>query len=184
MKAAFSQDVIKYHNNSEPVQLDHDNIVVLRLNQHVPASRQALVDVKILIAKKLAKKQAEAEARQMGEMLLAYRQYPERHQQELTATSNLSWKSVGNASRDAADVPAGVNELAFSLPAIGSRSGRTLVGGDYVVVELKQVHPGDISLLDPEQIASITQQIEANYGMMDYDLYVHHIMDKAKIVRH
>ena len=184
LKAAFSQDVIKYHNNSEPVQLDHDNIVVLRLNQHVPASRQALVDVKILIAKKLAKKQAEAEARQMGEMLLAYRQYPERHQQELAATSNLSWKSVGNASRDAADVPAGVNELAFSLPAIGSRSGRTLVGGDYVVVELKQVHPGDISLLDPEQIASITQQIEANYGMMDYDLYVHHIMDKAKITRH
>ena len=184
LKAAFSPDVLKYHNNSEPVQLDHDNIVILRLNQHLPASKQALVDVKLLIAKKLAKKQADAEARRMGEMLLAYRNYPERHKQELTAAPNLSWKKIDNASRDAADVPAGVNELAFALPAIGSRSGRTLVGGNYVVVELKQVHPGDISLLDPEQIASITQQIEANYGMMDYDLYVHHIMDKAKVVRH
>lgn len=184
LKAAFSPDVLKYHNNSEPVQLDHDNVVVLRLAQHVPASKQALVDVKLLIAKKLAKKQAEAEARKMGEMLLAYRKYPERHKHELTAAPNLAWKSIDNASRDAADVPAGVNELAFSLPAVGSRSGRTLVGGDYVVVELKQVHPGDMNLLDPEQIASITQQIEANYGMMDYDLYVHHITDQASVVRH
>jgi peptidyl-prolyl cis-trans isomerase D len=49
------------------------------------------------------------------------------------------------------------------------------------VVELKQVHPGDINLLDPEQVSSITQQIEANYGMMDYDLYIHHLMSQAKI---
>lgn len=184
IRAAFSSDVLKYSNNSEPLQLDHDNVVVLRLRQHIPASKQALVDVKLLIAKKLAKKKAEAEARQMGEMLVAYRKFPEKNKQHLDVAPQLAWEHIKNAARDAADVPAGVNELAFSLPAIGNRSGRTLIGGDYVVVELKQVHPGDISLLDPEQVASITQQIEANYGMMDYDLYVHHIMQNAKIKRH
>lgn len=184
IRAAFSSDVLKYSNNSEPLQLDHDNVVVLRLRQHIPASKQALVDVKLLIAKKLAKKKAEAEARQMGEMLVAYRKFPEKNKQHIDVAPQLAWEHVKNAARDAADVPAGVNELAFSLPAIGNRSGRTLIGGDYVVVELKQVHPGDISLLDPEQVASITQQIEANYGMMDYDLYVHQMMQKAKIKRH
>jgi peptidyl-prolyl cis-trans isomerase D len=52
------------------------------------------------------------------------------------------------------------------------------------VVELKQIHPGDINLLDPEQVSSITQEIETNYGMMDYDLFIHHIMGDAKIERH
>jgi peptidyl-prolyl cis-trans isomerase D len=102
----------------------------------------------------------------------------------MNEASNLSWKKIATAARDAADVPAGVNELAFSLPAVGNRSGRTLVGGDYVVVELKQIHPGDINLLDPEQVSSITQEIETNYGMMDYDLFIHHIMGDAKIERH
>jgi peptidyl-prolyl cis-trans isomerase D len=181
IRAAFSTDVLKYGNNSEPVQLDHDNVVLLRLNKHVPASKQALVDVKLLIAKKLAKKQAEAEARQLGEMLIAYHKFPEKSHQHMIVAPDLAWNHVKNAARDAADVPPGVNELAFSLPAVGNRSGRTLVGGDYVVVELKQVHPGDIALLDPEQIASITQQIESNYGMMDYDLFIHHVMNQAKI---
>jgi peptidyl-prolyl cis-trans isomerase D len=184
IRAAFSSDVLKYSNNSEPLQLDHDNVIVLRLHQHVPASKQALVDVKLLIAKKLAKKKAEAEARQMGEMLVAYRKFPEKSKHQIDVAPHLAWNKIQSASRDAADVPAGVNELAFSLPAVGNRSGRTLIGGDYVVVELKQIHPGDMSLLDPEQVASITQQIEANYGMMDYDLYVHQMMQKAKIKRH
>lgn len=182
IRAAFSADVLKYGNNSEPLQLDHDNVIVLRMNEHVPASKQALVDVKLLIAKKLAKKQAEAEARQLGEMLVAYRKFPaDKSQNHMMVAPHLAWNHISNAARDAADVPAGVNELAFSLPAVGNRSGRTLIGGDYVVVELKQIHPGDIRLLDPEQVASITQQIEANYGMIDYDLYIHHLMDNAKI---
>jgi peptidyl-prolyl cis-trans isomerase D len=181
VRAAFAPDVLRFANNSEPIQLDHDNVIVLRLNQHIPASKQALVDVKLLIAKKLAKKQAEAEARQMGEMLVAYKRFPDKSKQQLMVAPNLVWSKVSHAARDAADVPPGVNELAFSLPSVGSRSGRTLVGGDYVVVELKQVNPGNISLLDPEQVASITQEIEANLGMMDYDLYIHQLMAKAKI---
>lgn len=181
IRAAFSPDVLKYGNNSEPIQLDHDHVVVLRLRQHVPASKQALVDVKLLIAKKLARKQAQAEARQLGEMLVAYRQFPDSGKPNLPVAANLSWKKVEHAARDAADVPAGVNELAFSLPAVGSRSGRTMVGGDYVVVELNQINPGNMSLLDPEQISSITQQLESHFGMMDYDLFIHHKMSHAKI---
>jgi peptidyl-prolyl cis-trans isomerase D len=181
LRAAFSPDVLKYGNNSEPLQLDHDHVVVLRLGQHVPASKQALVDVKLLIAKKLAKKQAQAEARKLGEMLVAYRKFPDGQKNPMSVASNLAWKKVEHAARDAADVPAGVNELAFSLPSVGTRSGRTLVGGDFVVVELNQINPGNISLLDPEQISSITQQIESNFGMMDYDLYIQHMMSQAQI---
>ena len=184
LQAAFSSDVLRYGNNSEPVQLDHDNIVVLRLSQHLPAAKQALVDVKLLIAKKLAKKQAQAEARKLGEMLVAYRSLSDGSVKQELPTSNLSWKKVEHAARDAADVPAGVNELAFTLPAINTRTGRTLVGGDYVIVELQQINPGNITLLDPEQISSLTQQIESNYGTMDYDLYIQHIMSQAKIKKY
>ena len=60
---------------------------------------------------------------------------------------------------------------------------KILPNGDYVVVHLKQINSGKVDALDKEQLASITQQIEANFGMMDYDLYVGDLRSKAKLVR-
>nr|WP_241480482.1 SurA N-terminal domain-containing protein [Legionella norrlandica] len=34
--AAFSNDVLELGNNSEPIQLDNDSIIVLRVNKHIP----------------------------------------------------------------------------------------------------------------------------------------------------
>jgi peptidyl-prolyl cis-trans isomerase D len=39
-------------------------------------------------------------------------------------------------------------------------------------------------LLDKEQQASLVQQIEASYGVMDYDLYINSLVAAAKIDRH
>jgi peptidyl-prolyl cis-trans isomerase D len=49
---------------------------------------------------------------------------------------------------------------------------------------LKKINDGQLNALDKEQVASIKQQIEASYGMTDYDLYVGDLMRKAKIVKH
>ena len=42
INSAFSHDVLELGNNSEPVQLDNDSVVVLRVNKHIPAKEQSL----------------------------------------------------------------------------------------------------------------------------------------------
>lgn len=88
------------------------------------------------------------------------------------------------ATRDNDKADAMINDLAFSLPRVNSREGRSLVNGDYVIVQLKKINDGRYASLDKEQQASLAQQIESSYGVMDYDLYVNSIIAKAKIERH
>lgn len=183
--AAFSHDVLKFGNNSEPIQLDNDSVLVLRVNKHLPATTKALVDVKLLIAEKLAHKKAEVEAKQFGLTLLnAQRERVQR--EKFLADSQLQWHDVNQAGRDidAAIVPTAINELAFNLPRPDAMIGQSLIDGDYAIVRLKKINDGKLELLDKEQTASIKQQIETSEGLMDYDLYINNLMSHAKIVRH
>ncbi len=183
-QAAFSHDVLELGNNSDPIQIDNDTVVVLRVNKHIPAAEKTLVAVKPLIIEKLARKQAEAEAMQFGKQLLADKVTAAPQQSKLISKDGLKWQGVKKAGRDAADgVPTAVNELAFDLARVGEKSGLGLLDGDYVVVSLKAINDGKLDLLDKEQINSITQQIEASYGVMDYELYINSLMSKAVVVK-
>lgn len=193
IRAAFSQDVLKFANNSDPIQLDNDSVVVIRVNQHIPASEKALVDVKLLIAKKLAHKKAEAEAKRFGQELLKIAQSGKQISSidslkfghfKFDGSNPFIWQDVLDAGRDTDTVTSTINELAFNLSGTGDKAGCSLVDGDYAIVHLKQVNDGKLDALDQEQIASIKQQIEASYGLMDYNLYLNDLMKKATIVKH
>ena len=183
VKAAFSHDVLELGNNSDPIQIDNDTVVVLRVAKHVPASEKTLSSVKQLISTKLAGIQAEADAMQLGKQLLASMNSAA-NLNKLVSENKLKWQHVNNVGRDTDNVSASINDLAFSLPRVGEVAGLGLTGGDYVVVSLKTIKDGKLNLLDKEQVNSITQQIEANYGVMDYKLYVNGLMSNAVVVRH
>lgn len=182
IKTAFSHDVLELANNSEPVQLDNDAVVVLRVNKHLPVIEQPLTQVKEDIAKKLTFIHARQEAEKLGINLLSNNE-DGREQQKLLQNKQLAWQEVEEATRDSDKADMMINDLAFSLPKANSRDGRSLGNGDYVIVHLKQVHDGQYHVLDKEQQASLAQQIESSYGVMDYDLYVNGLMSKAKIDR-
>lgn len=178
LQTVFSHDVLDLGNNSEPVQLDNDSVLVLRIHKRIPTTERPLNEVKPLISETLAWKKAEIEADKMGQAWLKNPDpsaYPD--------IANLPWHTVTKSGRDGDEAPVGVNELAFSLGHSGLQSGR-LMGRDFVIVHLMAVHEGDIDAIDKEQLASITQQIEAGFGVMDYDLYIKGELKKAAIVRH
>jgi len=58
INAAFSRDVLELGNNSEPVQIDNDGVVVLRVSKHIPSAEKTLEQVKTVIADKIARKKA------------------------------------------------------------------------------------------------------------------------------
>ncbi|MFC3908148.1 SurA N-terminal domain-containing protein [Legionella dresdenensis] len=178
INAAFSHDVLELGNNSEPIQLDNDSVIVLRVSKHIPATEKPLAEVKEAIINKLALAKAEQKAQQYGAALL---KATNGAQEETLNGKQLAWQEVEKASRDTDKADATINELAFSLPQANSRDGRQLINGDYVIVRLKKINDGEYKSLDKEQRASLAQQIEANYGLMDYDLYVNNLIRKAKV---
>ncbi len=184
IKAAFSQDVLVLGNNSAPIQLDEDTVIVLRVKKHFDAKQKPFEAVSAEIKKQLRHEKAQAEAVRLGENLLRANQG-----KPLDSTpflvNHLKWQTVTQATRDSSLAPAEVNRLAFTLSDAKRRNGLVLDGeSGYVVVELTQIIDGKLSQLDAEQLISITQQISANYGAIDYDLYVNQLLDQAKIVRH
>ena len=182
VNAAFSHDVLVLGNNSDPVQLDNESVIVLRVSQHVPATEKPLTEVEPLIRDKLAMTKAKAQANLLGKELLKNNQQAIQ-ENKLIKDNKLQWQVVKDATRDTEATHAIINDLAFSLARAGAEGGRSLESGDYVIVRLKDINDGQLSTLDKEQVASITQQIEANYGMMDYDLYVNNLRNKAIIAK-
>ena len=183
INTAFSHDVLGLGNNSEPIQLDNESVVVLRVNNHIASVEKTLAEVKSVIIEKLSMNKAKANAKQLGKELLSVTQNLA-EQEKIISEHHLQWQVVTEATRDSDAASVVVNELAFDLPRVGAQGGRSLVNGDYVLVHLKKINDGQLNTVDKEQVASITQQIEASYGMMDYDLYVSDLLSKAKIVKH
>lgn len=182
VNTAFSHDVMDLGNNSEPVQLDNDSVVVLRVKDHLPTKQLSLEMVQDQIKNTLLKDVAETKAKELGKNLL--NPVEDKKQLDLIAAHKLKWTAVEKASRDGDKASAAINELAFNLLRPESRDGVTLENGDYVVVRLRHINDGTLSALDKEQKDSLVQQIEASYGMMDYDLYVNSLINHAQIERH
>jgi peptidyl-prolyl cis-trans isomerase D len=182
INAAFSHDVLDLGNNSEPIQVDNDAVLVLRVNQHVPTQQLRLSEVAQQIKSRLVKKAAEEQASELGKNLL--NSGDDHKRQDLVQFNQLHWTLVEKATRESDKSDNTVNDLAFSLLGPEAIDGINLANGDYVVVKLKQVNDGVLSELDKEQRDSLIQQIQANYGTMDYDLYVNSLIKQAKIERY
>ncbi|WP_133130345.1 SurA N-terminal domain-containing protein [Legionella yabuuchiae] len=183
INAAFSHDVLELGNNSEPVQLDNDTVVVLRANRHIPAQEKPLTEVKDQIINHLVKSKAQTKASELGKKILdAFKEGKDAR--DLLSEHRLKWVTVKSAMRDSDLAAQPINELAFSIASPSSFIGQPINDGSFAVVKLNAVHDGQMSQLDPEQEASITQQLEASYGVLDYDLYVSGLLKKAEIVHH
>lgn len=178
INAAYSHDVLESGNNSEAIPLDNDSVIVLRISQHFPAAVQPLEQVKEQIITQLALQQATLKAKTIGTELL-----DNSKDEALLSKHSLKWLDVEKATRDTDKADAAINDLAFSLARIDSKQGKALANGDYVIVRLKTIMDGELSNLDKEQQASIAQQIETSYGLMDYDLYINNLVSTAKIER-
>lgn len=181
LNAAYSHDVLELGDNSAPVQLDNDSVIVLRLNKHIKSSKKALSLVHDSIQNQLAKEMAQQEAQKVGQTLVSLKDKDAEN--KLLKQHQWEWQPIQQATRDTDKVSSSINDLAFSIATPNKQIGKSLPNGDYVVIRLLKVNEGELDQLDKEQKDSIAQQIESNFGVMDYDLYVNLLMKQAKITR-
>ncbi len=151
--AAFSEEVLK-GNNSEPVELGTDKVVVLRMKEHHPAATRDLKEVQPMIVGALLTEKAQKEAVKLaGELkkqLLAGKKLA-----ALAAEHKLVATTVAQLTRNGTQVPPQVNQAVFKAakPVAGKPTVLTVAmpNGEQVVVSLNKVTEGVMSESDKKQ---------------------------------
>ncbi len=178
-KAAFSDSVLKMHENSTPVKLGDMNAVVLRVSDVQPSHAKPLAEVRTEIVGDLKKQQALASAAAAAVSAVS----------ELNAGKTMSEvaKALGVPAHASAEYARGESKLppaleqaafAASPPAKNKPNYgiASLADGSPAVFALLAVTPGNASQLkQQEQQAYLTQlaQLNAAQEFTDYIAWLH-----------
>ncbi|MGB5591572.1 MAG: SurA N-terminal domain-containing protein, partial [Gammaproteobacteria bacterium] len=173
-EAAFSEAVLANGENSPPLELEDGHAVVLRVAEHYPPSKIPLAEVRGRIASLLRREKTrdrlEAEAASIQARII------EGGDAEAIASgAGAIYEPPRLIGRDASDVPADVQQVAFaSLPAAAGPAAERveLADGSYAIVLLSDVIPGQIGQLKPNEQRELSARFESEAGNAEVAGYV------------
>ncbi len=181
--AAFSDEVMA-RNNSEPLQIGESHMVVIRIDEHQPVSYRPLDEVRDDVIALLRDHSAKNEALTLGDSLVKQLEegadaasIAEQHKVEWTKTELIkrSDSSVNNELLSAAF------RIVKSLEGKTQWHGFELVNGDYAVIALYQVKPGDLESIDGAARASLKTTLLRNRSQSEGAYLVDSLKQKASI---
>ena len=149
IEAAFSEDVLLNGNNSAPLEIAPDHIVVIRVLEHQEASQQSLEEVRADVERLARDQKARDLAAARGKELLAELTAGETTLDDVAAAEKLTSLKTGLILRNATEPAREIVTAAFSLqtPDEGETvyDGLATRSGDYVIIALEQIKEGSIS---------------------------------------
>jgi len=182
--AAFSEEVLQ-GNNSTPIELGTDRLVVLRLLEHKAAARRSLDEVKqevaaVLIAEK-AKQQSIEKAQQIKARLLAGESI-----QKVAAENKLKVSTAAGLTRNKpGTVPEQLNDAIFkAAKPVGGKPSvfvMALPDGQQAVVSVTQVKEGVMTESDKKQLSLATKNIGRAFGQAEFDAVLSSLQAEADI---
>ncbi|WP_251978233.1 SurA N-terminal domain-containing protein [Salinicola avicenniae] len=175
--AAFSPDVLEDGYNSDVIQTDDRQRVVLRVVDHREASTLPLDEVRDQVNRAVTTELAQQRLQARAKTLLASLREGER-------PADLSWQQVDAITRDGGDsVPDAVVEQAFRMPAPeGEQStwSHVDIPGGVAIIGLESVQSADVDGDDADFVTRLAQRVQAQnaiQGLTDT------LMDDAEIER-
>ncbi|MCD6055270.1 MAG: peptidylprolyl isomerase, partial [Gammaproteobacteria bacterium] len=142
IEAAFSEDVLTNGNNSDLITLDPNTVIVLRVSKHNPESIRPLSQVSSFIRQRLIAEESAKRAKARAEMLL------KQLQEGKPLNHSLEWISL-TLKRNSAKIDSAIGDYAFTLPFTSQKQpvygAVGLPSGDYALIQVKAVHPGEIT---------------------------------------
>jgi len=140
--AAFTEEVLQ-GNNSTPIELGTDRLVVLRMLEHKPAAARELNDVKKDIVAVLLSDKAKQQAIETSKKIKTRLQAGESIQ-TVAAENKLQAKTVAGLTRSKEDVPLPLSQAIFkAAKPVGGKPTvfiAELPAGEQVVVSLSKVN--------------------------------------------
>ncbi len=149
--AAFSDDVLEAGNNSEPIEVDSSEAIVVRVEEHEASHPQPLESVREAVIAALKKKLVAESAAEKGEALLKKLEQGATPEQ-LSDQDAITFHKAEGVTRAAPGQRPEVARMAFRMkrPAEGASNDRgfQLGNGDYAVVQLTRVSDADPAIMD------------------------------------
>jgi peptidyl-prolyl cis-trans isomerase D len=172
--AAFSDEVMLEGNNSDVIEIGDNQAVVLRVQQFNESAVLPLDDVMGEISV-ILRTQMEREAVQsLGEELLIAAEEGG-DVDALLADNELEWLDAENISRNDFSVNRVVIDHVFTMAAPEGEpivSSVSLANGTFVLVELKQVNPGEFSAIPEPERNRLVDSLQSDLGVSDYKSFL------------
>ncbi len=181
--AAFSEEVLK-GNNSEPVEVGNEKLVVLRMKSHSPATTKDLKEVKSQVIAALqhdkAQQVATTTAEQIRTELLAGKTLA-----QLADAQHLTLKKVNGLVRNATDLSPLVSQAVFKAakPQAGKASVVVIddVAGGKIVANIVKVSEGSVSEADKAKLPVIEKNMATAFGKAQFEAVLNALQAKTDI---
>jgi peptidyl-prolyl cis-trans isomerase D len=181
--AAFSDAVLSDGNNSDALELNDSQAMVLRLEQFNEASILPLEDVAGEISVNIRTDMEREAATALGEGLYAAIG-DETQLTQLLNENQLKWVEVAAIDRNGFSVNRQILAEVFAMPEPKNgpeRSSLTLDNGTFVIVELIQVTQGDVDSIPEEQRDSMINRMLSDLGNSDFQAFLGNLRESADI---
>ncbi len=181
--AAFSSEVMA-GNNSDPLEISANHMVVIRIREHKPASHRPLDEVREDVIALLRDHSAKSAAVELGNDLL--KQLKDGADvTEIAAENEIEWTRTGLIKRKDSTVNREILNAAFRMarPVAGEAvwQGLELANGDYAVIALYQLKEGDPSTVDEATRASLKSTLQRSRSQSEGAYLVDSLKQQAKI---
>ena len=181
--AAFSDEVMLEGNNSDVIEIGDNQAVVLRVQRFNESAIRPLDDV-IGEISVILRTQMEREAvESLGEELLITAEEGG-DVDSLLADNELVWLNAENISRNDFSVNREVIDHAFTMAATegGPKvSSVSLANGTFVLVELNQVNPGEVSAIPEPERNRLVDSLQSDLGVSDYQSFLVSLRESSDI---
>lgn len=167
--AAFSTDVLA-GNNSEPIELADDRVIVLRVKEYQPAAPKPLAEVNDAIIQNLLNDAGQKQVREKAaELLLKLADYASLN--DLAVLENAAFQKSSTIKRTEKKQSRKIIQALFSMPR--PQEGKPtyqsveLVNGDISIIALVNVEDGDISKVSNEERLAATKALTQEFSSRD-----------------
>jgi peptidyl-prolyl cis-trans isomerase D len=145
INAAFSDPVLNRGENSEPIDLGDDKLVVLRLNNLEKSRNLNFDEVKIQVEGIVKTQESKKLADKLTDEIITLISDNQKTD-EILKKNNLKWTSVGWTKRDNQKVDPSAIDLAFKAPKPNSKPGISLsknLGSKNMIVRVNALKTSD-----------------------------------------
>ena len=182
--AAYSEDVLDAGNNSEPIEVSPDEVIVVRVTERKAAELKKIDDVMDSIQANLKLKKASELAQEQGESLLKKIQAGT-ELKEVEKEGFYSFSEAKGVTRISRDHNPFLLKNVFQLRATDDElpitEGFHLASGDYVIVKMKAVQEAEVDKLAKEESLQLRRGLENMYKSATLATIVEDLRDHAVI---
>lgn len=169
VKAAFSDNVLKNGNTSDPIMLGSNHMVVIHVDKHQKSEKLPLADVTDKARQKVLDQRVDKQATERADSLFTRLTKAGDLAALAKDEKTLDVQNVDGATRSQPGVAGPLLDKVFSMPPPADGKPRLakvdLGGGSYALLELRDVHPGKLDEIPEAQRKMLVQQMRSAYAV-------------------